>query len=448
MENIVLLFVIELFLFFVSFILSNKDILAPSVMMCSMFIISTLFALISYNNWTSVHYTLKTTIIIGTGIAVFVMSENVFSHTKMSLRLNRRIGYKEQDQKVVCDTEVWKIICLIGINLIAVMWYYSEISRIVGAYGLSAENLFASYRSIGVGLAVNTDSEIEMTNPLLNQLLKVTTASGYVAGFLLVNKRIKKEIDKQKQLGLVMIMLLSIVPGIMNAGRNPILQLIVSLMVYYYVLWHQEHGWSRNLSWKYIRLGMMLVIIGIPAFYFLLGALGRTTEKGIFEYGAIYIGSSIALFNQYIAAPVSAPKFFGEETLLGIHQLLYRLGVPVTIKNRHLEFRMLGDNLYSNIYTFFRRPLHDFGLVGMYIFTILVALFFCWFYFHKIKNKPRTKRVDYWVLVYGYIYYWIVYTSIDQRSISFISISAVVTMVIIVVVYYIMTTRFRFRLRR
>ena len=78
MENLIVLLLLEILLFSFTFILAGMDILAPSVMMCCMFIISTTFALLNVNRWDSIHYGWETCGIIFVGIFIFIAVENFF----------------------------------------------------------------------------------------------------------------------------------------------------------------------------------------------------------------------------------------------------------------------------------------------------------------------------------------------------------------------------------
>ena len=447
MVFLIALLLIELLLWLCAFALSQKDILAPSVMMCNMFIISTVFALINVDNW-EVNYQVETFLIISTGITVFLagvlFSHFLFQNVHISVsHYKSDINTNNDDSQI----QTWKLVILVCIGIVSIIWYFFEIRRIVGAYGYNVLNVFASYRIITTYILANrSDSTIQMTSFLLNQLVRLTYSAGYAAAYILIKYRVRKNSQTQKPRKINVILLrcilvLSIVPGFMGAERNQFLQLLVAIMVFYYVLWHQEHGWARDISWKFIRIGLVGVVVGIPVFYQLLRLVGRSTALSAFESGSVYIGSSIPLLNMYIENPAQPPRVFGEESLLGIHQFLKNIGVDTYVKNRHLEFRHLNSYTESNIYTFFRRPLHDFGLVGMYIFVVLIAIFFGWFYYGKIKNKRQTKSLDYWTIMYGYFFYWIVYSSIDQRSISYIATTPIMNIAAMLIVYWILVSK-------
>lgn len=67
----------------------------------------------------------------------------------------------------------------------------------------------------------------------------------------------------------------------------------------------------------------------------------------------------------------------------------------------------------------------------MLIFTALVAIFFAWMYWGKIKGNKKRRCVNYWSLTYGYFFYWIFCSSMDQYSQTFISIGAMVKITMI-----------------
>lgn len=236
-----------------------------------------------------------------------------------------------------------------------------------------------------------------------------------------------------------MIIILSLFPHVMSSARGPILQFLSAAIIEYYIIWNQKKGWSKNFSWKFIRIGLICVVIGIPAFYYSTAIFGRNPSMDFIDYVSEYVGSSIVLFNEYINSPVKRPVVFGEESLIGIHQLLAKLGVSTYVRNVNLEPMKYYGNVASNVYTFFRRPLHDFGLLGMYFFTILVTALFSWIYYNKIKYNKNQKRIEIWIFSYGYLYYWILVSSILQYSEFYISHTTILYITIMIIGFNIMT---------
>lgn len=416
-------------LFFIAYIFSKKDILSPSVMMSNMFMVSTFFAVLNINSW-NIDYSVEATLIVLSGITVFIfieaISQFVFFNNASSEE-NDEINIS--NKFVLYPIKNWKLIFLIILNVITVIWYFFEIKSIVNISNIFA--VFQEYRRIGISRVAGND--IETVGSILTQFLKIVEASGYVSSYMLIANRVGNSKNKKTNILLIILVVVSLLPSIFIASRTQILKLLSAILISFYILWHQKNGWHKSLSWKIIRIGFGSLFIGIPAFYYSLTILGRSTSRTIFDYASDYISSGIVLFSEYIKDPI-ARNIIGEESLYSIIKILNFLGISVQSTSYNLEFRPLGIG-YSNVYTFFRRPLHDFGLIGMYVFVAIIALFFAWMYYGKIKGKPKNESTSYWTLIYGYFYYWIVSSSIIQYSTAYVSAGTIMILFVIVFIY-------------
>lgn len=440
MTFLLLLLIFEVLALLYAFALSKNDIMAPSVLMCIMFMISTTFALLNYKNWNILYDPRAFMLIIG-GLAVFILSETVvrmmFKHKNEQVVLSAEHGVMGYSG-VHC--ELYMLILIALFNLVISYWFFIKIRNIVGVRRISFSAIISIYRSLSNKNKENAGDN--MVGGIIVQFLKIVKASGYVSGFALmskvveIGKRNNKSSVSKLELGLlIVIVLTSLFPSIMTAGRADILKFASSLVIEYYILWHQKNGWHRNLSTKYMRVGIVGVVGGIFLFYYSLSFLGRSTDMDLFAYTSIYLGSSIQLFNLYVQNP-RISNSWGEESLVGIHKILSKIGLVEPSKFSNLEFRVLSEtDGASNIYTFFRRPLHDFGVLGMFVFTALVAVLFASIYYGMIKNRERSIKTDCWTLVYGYLYYWIVASSMLQYSGAYISFGTVSIIVSILLIF-------------
>ena len=92
--------------------------------------------------------------------------------------------------------------------------------------------------------------------------------------------------------------------------------------------------------------------------------------------------------------------------------------------------------------------MHDFGLLGMYIFVALIAILFSYIYYGKIKYRTRSLKTTRWTLVYGYLYYWIVLSPIDQYSSAYVSAGTIIILFVIIFLYSFLSGEgMRMRLR-
>lgn len=434
MNYLFLLLFFELVLFFMAYVLSENDIMAPSVMMTIMFLISTIFAISNITTW-NIDYSFTSTMIISSGIFVFIIAELLFRHF-FCQKKNSCVQTQTNDFYSYSVSN-WMILSLIIFNIAVSYWYFVSIRRAVGG-GSGLANIFVSYRRLGVSNLANSESE--SINIILNQLLKIVKASGFISAYLYINDFFMGRKKFLKSISLILVIISSLLPAIMIASRAEMLKFVSAILIEIYILWNQKKGWRKKVFWKFIKIGLLCLFIGIPGFYYLANLLGRgSTQLGIIDYAAEYIGSSICMFDLYIKDPIASGSF-GEETLVGVRKVLGALGIQSASSSSNLEFRHLGMGVSrSNVYTFFRRPLHDYGFIGMYIFTIVIAFLFAWIYYGKIKGEKRTRKVDKWVLVYGYLYYWMVSSSILQYSSSYISMGTVMILTIILLGFDIMT---------
>ena len=440
MNYIFLLLFFELVLFLAAFLLNNRDIMAPSVMMCTMFIISTGFAIANIQNW-SIQFGLNTCIILSSGILVYLLAETVFRFFFENSKMRRyhasiQMGRKMRTAAPAEYVQKWMIWAVIGFDVIVLFLYFLGIRRITGFSGFNSL-IFSTYRSMIVHLESRSNSNVEQMGTIINQLLKFVRAFGFAAEYIMIKNMVGKKKFRQYT-GLFVIVILAALAGLIVASRAVILQLIAAGLIEYSIVWHQKYGWGRNLSWKIFRIGVISLLIGIPAFHFTAQMIGESTRWNAFKYASVYLGSSIQLFDMFVQNPVKT-TVFGEETLVGIRQFLDQLGISTFTRDINLEFHTLEKGMRSNVYTFFRRPMHDFGFGGMLVFTILVALLFTWLYYGKIKQKSPSVKLDSWVLIYGYAYYWIFLSSIDQGSQLYISFNALSTIIMIIIAYRLMT---------
>ena len=428
MINLTVLIIFELGLFCFAYYFSDHDIMAPSCMMCIMFIISTTFALLNVNNW-GIDFSINTSLLIITGLFAYIIAEILFRYVFCGqLRGSVHIHEEYDTENIVIKPWILDAIALF--DVIVVYIYLKSIIKAVGGSMANLNDYFHAYRVMGINSIEYSGTSI--TSGSINFLLRFVVASGYLAAFMCMRNLVSRYRKSSIQIRYAAIVVISLLPSLMTGGRTGLLKMFAAILIYYYICWHQRNGWDRNLSAKYIKIGFAAFFVMAPGFYFSLNALGRKTNRTIIDYISDYLASSICLLDKYLKDPIPCTSW-GEESLVGVRKALASLGIGSPSMKYNLEFRTLGIGR-SNVYSFFRRPLHDFGYLGMYVFVMLIAFFFAWMYYKKIKYQPREKCTG-WVIAYGYLYYWIMCSSIVQYSVNMISVGAVIQIVIAVIGY-------------
>lgn len=432
-----ILLLFEIFLFILAYIISGKDIMAPSVIFCVMFFISSIFCIPYIERW-KIYYGIESFAIIVVGIFSFIFAEFLTRIFCKRITGNMKADYnkpiQENNNWPVYDFNHIFFIAVIAFNAVILILYLLDILRVTKSSGMSGSDItksIALYRHISVGgtTSLNIDSSV---NRLLIHLIKLVKSSGFVAQFILISNVMVKY--KKNRSLYIIIIIQSVLPGLISGGRTEAIRLLSAILADYNILWHQRNGWYRNNSAKFIKIGLCTLSLGIPIFYFLGTLIGRGGQN-IFETSAVYLGSGIALFNVFCNTRSSIKNlFFGEESLFGIYELLSNFGFNFPSRNVALEFQSSGE-LVSNLYTFFRRPLNDFGIIGMCVFTGIIAAAFSWLYFYKIKDKKRNYKTDIFSLIYGFMFYWIISASSEQRSVNYFSADYIEIMVLIIIEY-------------
>lgn len=429
---IFLLLFFEIVLLCISFFGCGRDLLAPSVVFCGMFIISTIFAALNVFAW-NIDYSLDALLILTVGISSFVFAELsvCFLQKKSSVQYNNSSAILNS-----IHVQWFFIIICVVFNLAVSIWYYNEITRIVGSSGYFEGSLLHSFRVVNTNLIFANDDSLKL-NPLLNQCLKIVTANSYVFLYVFIRNFWTDKWREKNFYSFLLVAITALIPAILTGGRGGVLQFLSAALAYSYIIWHQVYGWHINVSSKVIFKGMGYFFVAIPIFYYSTFWLGRTIDLNLFEYISNYIGGSIQLFNLYVQMPTSDPLFFGEESLISLWSVFNKLGANISTVSFNLEPRTLDMGIIGNVYTFFRRPLHDFGIVGMCIFTYLIGLLFSFLYDILIKGKYGKSTSS--ILIYGYLFYWIIYASIEQWSQTVISMTNLMEILFVLLIYTVVT---------
>lgn len=426
MGNLILLVFLLSITLFLNYGICKRDILAPPVIMTGMFLISSVFALINCMEW-SIDYSFNATMIIWTGIVVFCLPFYVvFIHR--SRKDTNILVYNFS----VIPLESWKIIITILIDAFLLVLYYRAIHSLVRNSGYTGTHVQLYFRNV-------TGYEgTESIGSLLKQLVKIIDASAYIFTYIFINNVLLNKERYLKNLLLLIPSIMFVIKAFMSGGRQDMLRVFSFFVIVTYYMTKQKTNWRKNISFRFLGIIIASFTIALPLFYYTLQLAGRSTTRTMFQMISTYIGGPIQHFNQYLQDPVER-VFIGEESLTPVLNILSSLGIIDFHSTIHLEARRLGIT-HGNVYSFFRRPLHDFGMMGMYAFVILISLFFVYMYFTKVRYRNQSTRSELDLIIYGYFMYWIVLSSIDQLSMSYISLYTLVTLILIYFMWRVYVT--------
>ena len=207
--------IIGLFLF--TYNICSRDILAPSVLCCIMYVISIMFAILNIQNW-GIDYQVKTFVIMIVAVVSFIIPSLFFY-----LRSNWRIGYndKQTNLEIIKIDNKILILCLI-VDIVITIYYFKEVYRIslIGGNPFGIAGMFSYYR-----MYTANNSDAEGLSTLANQFLKLGRSFGFVSLFIFVyNTQISSNIKRDKML--IPFVILTAIQNIIGGGRGYILWLI------------------------------------------------------------------------------------------------------------------------------------------------------------------------------------------------------------------------------
>ena len=409
-----------LFLLIFSLYVFNFEIMSPSIISTGMFSVAALVAALNKTNW-NIELSFKSFVLLSTGVLCMVMTElfvKIFFR-KRSICTRNHSEIREQPYFLRINRSLTNLIiifsiCSVLIYIRAAISLANGPAQIFGGSIYFRINQF-SKRSLELGLEGGISA-------VYVQLGKLVMGFAYIYLYKAINNIIYGEKIKNNLDAILMLLLYSILI-LFQGTRTPFIDLLFFGVIVSYMKYMQKTNWyiKRTTGRKYIKRVILIGIIAIPIF-FILGEyiLARRTGNPIWQYVSEYIAGGIQHFDQYIKNPIAKNKYFGEETFAYIYQGLHKLGLSDYTRTIHLEYRWANSFIHGNIYTFFRRPLQDFGIFGMYIFTIIVYSLYCYFYYKKVRYVRPSLKADNAMFLIAYLYHPLVYVPMDSSGISLI----------------------------
>lgn len=409
---IILFFIGLLLLFGISFFLSGNDLLSPTVVVTLGFLFATFLAILNIDKW-DIDFSIRSAGILLSGLGVYV----AVGHLTMVFRPARKNRPSPAQQEIFHPVDIHGAIALFAavFCILFTFLYYREIVAIAGSvregyYG----NFISVYRTaLNDGYFENGTG----MNKVVSIGVRVTECFAYFFLYIFLKNKVrtarKAKQMKRKEWILLVPALCFIINSLLNGARYYVLAILSFALICTYIFKQQRNAWNYQFRWKTLCKGIFFIFLGLLAFYYISFMIGRYMTTGIFDYVSNYFGGPIYLFDEFVASNPQKAAIFGEETFVDFLLDLDNLGILSSpMRNVHLPFMRLGAENSGNVYTFFRRPLHDFGYMGMLLYTAIVSTAVCSVYNLKIKTRPAGKA-DLWVLLYGFYFIHTLLASYD-----------------------------------
>ncbi len=419
--NIYLLLVIILFLLILSYYASQKDIMAPSVLLTAGYLISCMSCIYNNKNWgVNLHF--FTCFLITLGIICFQIGD----YLCQIIHRTKPLTVEELTSPIEIKIPLITVIFFTLYSLLVLYLTVREILTMTGGIQSTLGKTIGKYRYA----YSYTDFR---ANTLNVQLLKVSKGAAYTFLYAFFNNIIAtpKTIIKNATY-LFPIIIFAIITLIKGGRINAMMLLIDGLFLSYYV-WHKKVGWNKNISLKYTKRIFITFVVLTSLFFGTRELVGRQETTPFMEYLTTYLGGSFQLLDQFLVDGIATPDH--SETFPGIIQSLDKIGIVSESHHKSLEFRFSPTGVYlGNVYTGLRRFYHDFGMTGVIIIQILYGYLFSLLYF-KIKSmKYLNSNRLFFLITYASLLFCTLTESIEDHFWIDLSLGFVVELVVVYLV--------------
>ena len=367
------LLMIEVFLLLLALKFEKGDILAPSVIVCMVWILSTLCAVYNIDNWQiQMHFNTVFSILLG--LSVFIFTAELYSILpKVKIVNNKRKKTTNlfYNKSKVMNIFLPALILMIALNTITIYMQYRWLVSISGNLSTWIE-MMADYRN--TSSTWSTDSITKSS--LLSNLESLLKASAYVTSYVGINNLVLKKVGFKEILCFVP-GALYIIDRLLNAGRGDILLYFAAVALCIYISLQKKYNWTKKISKKFVRVLLIGIVSVLALFSSARSLVGRLNTLDTMDYITYYVGGSVQNFDLFMQDTVKDVHLFGEETF---STLINYLGKTFNIQDwiyiHHLEFRVYHGISTGNVYGAFRYYIYDFGYIGLIILTAIVAVFY------------------------------------------------------------------------
>ena len=409
-----------------NYFLSGKKILFPSVIVCGMFLLSSLFTAIN-KKW-GIQIQLDTYLILIFSIIFFSIGcllgrEKIIVVGKKTSKANSYLDITKinmsKDMAFLVD-----LVCL------AVSFFYFR-------YQLSLSFVYGNTNGLSgmIGAlrrAIVNDAEVARLGIALNLGISFTRAAGITSLYIIISNVIERRRIKIYTLLPVVCLLIN---SILATGRGALIMIVTTIIYDIYAINYLKN--NKNINGKIIRYGILLFCVFIIVFW----ALGTLTETSkvlnFWDTISIYIGSPIVCIDGFIKKGWNVSSAFGIHTFAGIYNMLSTFGFDIDFISNH-EKMFRWSTYSSNIYTALYPYLFDFGVLGTFFMQFVLGLLNGTVWKKYTNNNAVT---NFLLITYGRFFgSALVYYSIAERFCSnYLALNAIAEMFfyLIIIKYFI-----------
>lgn len=419
-----------------AFLISNGKILSPSFIFSTSFTLMIVLAYI-FKDRLGFEVNYLTFKIFATGGILFLISENI---VKTFIHISKSKSYGNRKINIECEN--------LYINkqiqhLLLVFMFLSLMLAVVVLFVNTSNGSFGSRMSQYKNALIYSANKVKFRT-IVSLLYKINTGISYFCGYILIYNLSLNKIRLHDMKNYILIIItFGIFSTVSQGARQPLIEMVIFLPIVYASL--HMHNRDKKKIYRLMRKVIPLLLLAVVLFYYTSTLVGRRqTKRGILEYLAVYICGGLYSFNLHANEP-ARNVYWGQASFADIYNLLIKMGfVPSEANMQYHTF-----DLYGNTVTMFGRWYEDFGQIGVYLMTILVAMFFSILFYTKIVpnansyNENHIKRMIYCKFIIS-----LVWAGYDDRIRALLSLQTVSFCIVIVFLWWFcIKQHYKFKIR-
>lgn len=360
-------FIIALLLVLILSLIISKDLLAPTSILCLVFVFATACALYNTEKW-AFSLTFGSLKLLLAGVLSFAVAA-AFVRFFTVKRINSYISIAQSNTHMkvepvgISPIQAYLAV-LVFVALIALYFFY--LRNTVGGFVQFNDIAYAFRRG-------SSDGTMEL--PFVARLAwNILRGLSIVTVYVLVRNTMAKRLFQNHGLVLIGCIILYGFVGLMSGERACVMRLVALTVIIWGVYWKRLHPTHANITLKTLVIavvGFLLVLYGFSAIRFFVG---RTMDFAPIDYISYYAGVPIYNFNYAISLNVP-PSMDGAMTFLGLHNNVARVfGGEIVSVHRTYVVNTVVNLSMGNVYTFMYDYYHDFGVIGIIALTVIYSV--------------------------------------------------------------------------
>lgn len=386
-------------LFILSYIIFDKDLLAPPTAVALVFLFGSFCTFYNETRW-GLEFSIKSTGLIAAGI-IATMLGGIIGVWLCSFP---KLGKSALSHKVTRPQEIkispWKTWVVIAVQLVALYMIFSHIRRLTGFS--SWMQAVKQYRDLTGKNRDVEDLSLRMSFMTRN-LAQLSLLFGVMYAYIIGNNLIASK--KKISINWLPVLLYSITTFIQGARSN-MLRLWMVAVITAFTVHKRSIGWRSSKDTRRIirKIAISVLAVGV-LFVAVREIVGRTADSDPFYYVTFYAGSPIAILDQLWVNPISKPEVWGQRTFFYLNTTTTAFfGWPGKYNFYYDFFRSPNGSIIGNAPTAFRPAYVEFGFWGFFLLMTLFGIFYMVLYC-KCREKSGSNPIEIRLIMYAYIAY-------------------------------------------